>query len=88
MNLHTADMERLRSQLALAAFLQEVGEAVEQAELVCVPSTAPAYTLGDHDPLLHDPLLHDPLLHDPLLHDPLHSTHNSVESWGTLLNCP
>ena len=28
-------MERLRSQLALAAFLQEVGEAVEQAELVC-----------------------------------------------------
>ena len=72
-NLHTADMERLRSQLALAAFLQEVGEAVEQAELVCVPSTAPAYTLGDHDPLLHDPL---------------HRTRNSVESWGTLLNCP
>ena len=72
-DLHTADMERLRSQLALAAFLQEVGEAVEQAELVCVPSTAPAYTLGDHDPLLHDPLLHDPLLHDPL-HHMTHST--------------
>jgi len=28
-----SDMERLRSQMALAAFLQEVGEAVEQAEL-------------------------------------------------------
>lgn len=28
------DMERLRSQLALAAFLQELGEAVEQAEVV------------------------------------------------------
>ena len=30
-------MERLRSQMALAAFLQEVGEAVEQAELVMLP---------------------------------------------------
>ena len=29
-----ADMERLRSQAALAAFLSELGEAVEQAELV------------------------------------------------------
>lgn len=28
-----SDMERLRSQLALAAFLQELGEAVEQAEV-------------------------------------------------------
>ena len=28
------DMERLRSQAALAAFLSELGEAVEQAELV------------------------------------------------------
>ena len=28
-------MERLQSQLALAAFLQELGEAVEEAELVC-----------------------------------------------------
>ena len=27
-------MERLRSQAALAAFLSELGEAVEQAELV------------------------------------------------------
>lgn len=27
-------MERLHSQLALAAFLQELGEAVEEAELV------------------------------------------------------
>lgn len=31
-------MERLRSQMALAAFLQEVGEAVEQAELVMLPN--------------------------------------------------
>ena len=31
--LHT-DLERLRSQAALAAFLSELGEAVEQAELV------------------------------------------------------
>ena len=31
---NTSDMERLRSQLALAAFLQELGEAVEQAEVV------------------------------------------------------
>ena len=29
-------MERLHSQLALAAFLQELGEAVEEAELVCL----------------------------------------------------
>ena len=29
-------MERLRSQAALAAFLSELGEAVEQAELVCM----------------------------------------------------
>lgn len=64
-------MERLRSQLALAAFLQEVGEAVEQAELVCVPTTAPAYTLGGHESLLHDLVLRDPLLHDLLLHVPL-----------------
>lgn len=28
------DLERLRSQAALAAFLSELGEAVEQAELV------------------------------------------------------
>ena len=27
-------MQRLRSQLALAAFLRELGEAVEEAELV------------------------------------------------------
>ena len=32
--LFQQDMERLRSQLALAAFLQELGEAVEDAELV------------------------------------------------------
>ena len=37
----SADMERLRSQLALAAFLQEVGEAVEQAELVCIAQLLP-----------------------------------------------
>ena len=30
-------MERLRSQAALAAFLSELGEAVEQAELVYMP---------------------------------------------------
>lgn len=32
-----ADMNRLRSRLALAAFLAELGEAVEQAELVRPP---------------------------------------------------
>ena len=30
----TTDMQRLRSQLALAAFLRDLGEAVEEAELV------------------------------------------------------
>lgn len=30
------DLERLRSQAALAAFLSELGEAVEQAELVYI----------------------------------------------------
>ena len=33
--IFSLDMERLQSQLALAAFLQELGEAVEEAELVC-----------------------------------------------------
>ena len=32
--INITDMERLRSQAALAAFLSELGEAVEQAELV------------------------------------------------------
>ena len=32
--LSYVDMNRLRSRLALAAFLAELGEAVEQAELV------------------------------------------------------
>ena len=32
-------MERLRSQLALAAFLQELGEAVEEAEVVNIFSS-------------------------------------------------
>lgn len=37
----TTDMERLRSQAALAAFLSELGEAVEQAELVRSVGTGP-----------------------------------------------
>ena len=35
------DMEMLRSQLALAAFLAELGEAVEGAELVCRDTCTP-----------------------------------------------
>ena len=45
-------MQRLRSQLALAAFLRDLGEAVEEAELVTMSThivCALIRTLGSHD---------------------------------------
>ena len=42
-------MERLHSQLALAAFLQELGEAVEEAELVIMMLFVMTFTTGISD---------------------------------------